>query len=392
MPGKCSFLKIRGIRKMPLSSKQIRRYSRHLVLPEVGTEGQEKLLNAKVLIVGLGGLGSSSAVYLASAGVGTLGLVDFDLVDLSNLQRQVIHSVKNVGKPKVESAKERITALNPDLNLNSYEMKLGKDNAISLIQGYDIVIDGSDNFSTRFLLNDACVFLKKPFVYGSVFRFEGQSSLFNAADAPCYRCLYPEPPPAGMVPSCVEVGVLGVLPGIIGLIQATECVKWIIGKGHLLTERLLLFNALEMKFREVKIEKDSDCPVCGKNPTITQLREEGEFCNSFSGNDSEKEITVKKLKNILDSKGKKILLIDVRESDEYRIANIQGAQLIPLRRLKIEAGKIDASKDIYVYCKTGGRSTEAVRILKELGFTKVKNVKGGIDAWRKEVDPSLPNY
>ena len=381
---------------MPLTNEQIQRYSRHLIMPEVGVEGQEKLLNAKILLIGAGGLGSPLGLYLSAAGAGTLGLVDFDLVDFSNLQRQVIHGTENVGQPKVESARARILSINPEVKVNVYSTRLTRENTLDILRDYDVVIDGTDNFPTRYLVNDACVFLKKPLVYGSIFRFDGQATVFKTPEGPCYRCLYPEPPPPGMVPSCAEGGVLGILPGIIGVMQATEAIKLILGKGEPLIGRLVLFNAMEMRFREVKLNKDPDCPVCGKNPTIKELIDYEQFCGLAGGNGSSSadidEITVKELKDIIDSRGSKVQVIDVREPEEYDIVHLPRSKLIPLGTLKERLNELDTADEIYVHCKMGGRSAKAVRILKEFGFKKARNVKGGIDAWADQIDPSLPKY
>ncbi len=382
---------------MPLSNEQIQRYSRHLIMPEVGVDGQEKLINAKILLIGAGGLGSPLGLYLAAAGVGTLGLVDFDHVDHSNLQRQIIHGTADVGRPKVDSAKERINSINPEVKVNTYQIRLTRDNIMDIVKEYDVVIDGTDNFQTRYLVNDACVFAKKPLVYGSIFRFDGQATVFKTPEGPCYRCLYPEPPPPGMVPSCAEGGVLGILPGIIGVIQATEGIKLILGKGETLVGRLLLFNAMEMRFREVTLRRDPDCPVCGKNPTVKELIDYDMFCGIGRGNGSTahetamEEVSVQELKKILDSK-KKVVVVDVREEEEYNIVHLPQSKLIPLATLKEHINELDTADEIYVHCKMGGRSAKAVKTLMEFGFKKVKNVKGGINAWAEEIDPSLPRY
>ena len=383
---------------MSLTNEHIQRYSRHLIMPEVGVDGQEKLLNARILLIGAGGLGSPLGLYLSAAGVGTLGLVDFDLVDFSNLQRQIIHRTEDVGRPKVESAKERILSINPETKVNIYTEKLTSENIMKIIENYDIVIDGTDNFPTRYLVNDACVFTKKPLIYGSIFRFDGQSTVFKTPEGPCYRCLYPEPPPPGMVPSCAEGGVLGILPGIIGVMQATEAIKLILGKGESLVGRLLLFNAMEMRFREVKIMRDPECPVCGDHPTIKQLIDYEQFCGLKKSEEAPQpavgleEVSVKELKSLLDSKGNKIVVVDVREPEEYQIVHLKESRLIPLGTLATRVNELDTADEIYVHCKLGGRSAQAVRILKTFGFKKVKNVKGGIDAWAREIDPSLPRY
>lgn len=383
---------------MSLTNEQIQRYSRHLIMPEVGVEGQEKLLKASILLIGAGGLGSPLGLYLSAAGVGTLGLVDFDLVDFSNLQRQIIHGTEDVGRPKVESARDRIHSINPETKVNIYTEKLTSENIMKIIKDYDIVIDGTDNFPTRYLVNDACVFTKKPLIYGSIFRFDGQSTVFKTPEGPCYRCLYPEPPPPGMVPSCAEGGVLGILPGIIGVMQATEAIKLILGKGETLIGRLLLFNAMEMRFREVKILRDPECPVCGDHPTIKQLIDYEQFCGLKRAEETPlasagvEEVSVKELKTILDSKGNKVVVVDVREQEEYQIVHLKQSRLIPLGTLSARVNELDTADEIYVHCKLGGRSAQAVRILKTFGFKKVKNVKGGIDAWAREIDPSLPRY
>ncbi len=384
---------------MKLNQEQVLRYSRHLIMPEVGVEGQEKLMDAKVLLIGSGGLGSPNALYLSAAGVGTLGLVDFDVVDHTNLHRQVIHGTDDVGKLKVESAREAIRDINPNVNVKTYNLPFNRDVAMDIASHYDIVVDGTDNFQTRYLTNDTCVFLKKPNVYASIFRFDGQATVFNPKDAesPCYRCLYPEPPPPGEVPSCAEGGVLGILPGLVGLIQATETIKLIIGKGRSLVGRLLLFNALEMTFDELKIRRNPHCPVCGKNPTITALVDYDQFCgigrgNEQGGNVSDTdEMTVKQLKARMDRKDK-FTLVDVREPSEYEIAQIPGARLIPLGDVAVRANELDTADDIIVHCRSGARSAKAIQVLKQLGFKKLTNVKGGILAWSDEIDPSVPKY
>jgi len=381
-----------------LSTEELKRYSRHLILPEVGLEGQKKLKSASVLLIGTGGLGSPLALYLAAAGVGRIGLVDFDVVDFSNLQRQVIHGTKDVGKLKVESAKETILDINPFTEVETYNTGLTSDNAMDIVAKYDIVIDGTDNFPTRYLVNDACVLLGKPNVYGSIFRFEGQSSVFWAEHGPCYRCLYPEPPPPGMVPSCAEGGVLGVLPGIVGLLQANEAVKLILGKGTPLIGRLLLFNALDMKFRELKLKKDPSCPVCGANPTVTALIDYQEFCGvpktdapATEENLAADEISPAQVKGRM-ARGEDFLLIDVREPHEYQIAKIEGAKLIPLGQLESRLGELDPDADIVVHCKMGGRSAKAQDLMYANGFTNVKNMVGGILRWADEVDPTVSKY
>ena len=378
-----------------LSGEEIRRYGRHLIMPEVGMDGQKKLKAASVLLIGAGGLGSPLGLYLAAAGVGRIGIVDFDVVDYSNLQRQVLHSTKDVGRPKLASAKERLEGINPFVKIETHEMHLSSENALALFADYDIVVDGTDNFPTRYLVNDACVITGKPNVYGSIFRFEGQVSVFATNDGPCYRCLYPEPPPPGLVPSCAEGGVLGILPGIIGTIQANETVKLIIGKGEPLIGRLLLFDALKTKFRELKLRKNPDCPVCGQHRTITSLIDYEAFCGVQAGWDSftreeQYEITVDELKKRLDNKDD-LFILDVREPQEYQICNLNG-YLIPLRDLPKRINELDTAKEIIVHCKVGGRSRQAVEFMKQSGFRKVKNLVGGIDEWAKLIDPALPRY
>ena len=378
-----------------LSGEEIRRYGRHLIMPEVGMDGQKKLKAASVLLIGAGGLGSPLGLYLAAAGVGRIGIVDFDVVDYSNLQRQVLYSTKDVGRPKLASAKERLEGINPFVKVETYEMHLSSENALGLFSGYDIIVDGTDNFPTRYLVNDACVITGKPNVYGSIFRFEGQVSVFATNDGPCYRCLYPEPPPPGLVPSCAEGGVLGILPGIIGTIQANETVKLIIGKGEPLVGRLLLFDALKTKFRELKLRKNPDCPVCGQHRTITSLIDYEAFCGVQAGWDSftregEYEITVDELKKRLDNKDD-LFILDVREPQEYQICNLNG-YLIPLKDLPKRINELDTAKEIIVHCKVGGRSRQAVEFMKLSGFRKVKNLVGGIDEWAELIDPAMPRY
>jgi adenylyltransferase/sulfurtransferase len=378
-----------------LSGEEIRRYGRHLIMPEVGMDGQKKLKAASVLLIGAGGLGSPLGLYLAAAGVGRIGIVDFDVVDYSNLQRQVLYSTKDVGRPKLASAKERLEGINPFVKVETYEMHLSSENALGLFSGYDIIVDGTDNFPTRYLVNDACVITGKPNVYGSIFRFEGQVSVFATNDGPCYRCLYPEPPPPGLVPSCAEGGVLGILPGIIGTIQANETVKLIIGKGEPLVGRLLLFDALKTKFRELKLRKNPDCPVCGEHRTITSLIDYEAFCGVQAGWDSftregEYEITVDELKKRLDNKDD-LFILDVREPQEYQICNLNG-YLIPLKDLPKRINELDTAKEIIVHCKVGGRSRQAVEFMKQSGFRKVKNLVGGIDEWAELIDPAMPRY
>jgi adenylyltransferase/sulfurtransferase len=377
-----------------LNREEFLRYGRHLIIPEVGLEGQRKLKSAGVLIIGAGGLGSPLAFYLTAAGVGRIGIVDFDVVDLSNLQRQILHTTKDVGRSKLESAREKLESLNPNVKIETYEMRLTSENALDLIKEYDIVVDGTDNFPTRYLVNDACVFLKKPNVYGSIFRFEGQVSVFYADKGPCYRCLYKEPPPPGLVPSCAEGGVLGVLPGIIGTIQALETIKLILGIGEPLIGKLLLFDALKMKFRELKLRKDPECPVCGENPTVKELIDYEAFCGITPEqilHQSGLEITPEELKEKLEN-GEDIILIDVREPVEYEINRIEGSKLIPLSKLPEKVNELDQTREIVLYCKMGGRSARAVQLLRELGFTRVKNLAGGIDAWIEKIDPTMPRY
>jgi len=377
-----------------LSNDEILRYSRHLIMPEVGMQGQQKLKAARVLCVGAGGLGSPLALYLGAAGVGTLGIVDFDVVDYTNLQRQIIHSTTDVGRKKLESAAEKLKAINPFLNLRSFETKLTSENALEIFQDFDIIADGTDNFPTRYLVNDACVLTGKPNVYGSIFRFEGQASVFATEEGPCYRCLYPEPPPPGLVPSCAEGGVLGILPGLVGVIQATEVIKLILGRGEPLIGRLLLVDALGMKFRELKLRKNPDCPACGTHPTITKLIDYNQFCG-IRGEEKPveaaiPEIQVEELKRRLDA-GDDIFVLDVREPHEYQICNL-GGHLIPLNDLPKRVNELDSSREIVAHCKMGGRSAKAVQFLRQAGFQKVSNLKGGILAWADRVDPKMPKY
>jgi sulfur-carrier protein adenylyltransferase/sulfurtransferase len=378
-----------------LSKEEILRYSRHLIMPEVGMDGQRKLKGASVLIIGAGGLGSPLALYLAAAGVGRLGLVDFDVVDFTNLQRQVIHGTADVGRSKLDSARERIEAVNPNVRVDTFDTRITSRNALELIRPYDVIIDGTDNFPTRYLVNDACVLLGKPNVYGSIFRFDGQASVFWAARGPCYRCLYPEPPPPGLVPSCAEGGVLGILPGVIGLIQATEAVKLIIGQGEPLIGRLLLYNALAMTFREMKLRKDPACPICGKNPTIQALVDYEEFCGLRPAKEdtsaARAAVGAGDLKKELDA-GRNIFLLDVREPHEWDICRIPGARLVPLGEIGNRIGEMDRQADIVCYCRSGGRSARAVKLLGENGFSRVRNLTGGILAWSDQVDPSIPKY
>ena len=379
-----------------LTRDQILRYSRHLIMPEVGVEGQEKLVHAKILLIGAGGLGSPLGLYLAAAGVGTLGIVDFDAVDFTNLQRQIIHRTEDVGKLKVDSAKERIIAINPEVTVRTYNTRLSRENILGLIKDYDVVIDGTDNFPTRYLVNDACVFQKKPNIYGSIFRFDGQATVFYPFKGPCYRCLYPEPPPPGMVPSCAEGGVLGVLPGIIGVIQATEAIKLIIGKGEPLIGRLLLYNALQMSFREVKLRCDPNCPVCGDHPTITALIDYEQFCGLTRGEEgksqtTEYDLNPAQVKELL-TRDPKVVLLDVREPHEYEIGHIEGAKLIPLSELHLRTNELDTADTVVVHCHHGPRSQQAMKILEHFGFKKLKHLHGGIDAWAEHVDPEMARY
>jgi adenylyltransferase/sulfurtransferase len=381
---------------MQLNNDEIRRYSRHLILPEVGLAGQKKIKATSVLCIGAGGLGSPIAMYLAAAGIGKLGIVDFDTVDFSNLQRQILHTDADVGRPKAQSAKETIAGINPNCDVVIHNTRISSENAFDLIRPYDIVVDGTDNFPTRYLTNDACVLLQKPNVYGSIFRFEGQASVFAPhLGGPCYRCLYPEPPPPGMVPSCAEGGVLGVLPGIIGCIQATEILKLAIGKGSSLVGRLLLFNALDMKFRELKLRRDPQCPVCGDQPTIKELIDYEMFCGIAlepEPTTNPDEVTVQEMKRALDDPGLGIKVIDVREPDEYEIAHVNGVPLIPLGTLPDRFTELDPNQQIYIHCKSGVRSLKAAQFLKEQGFKYAKSVKGGIAAWADEIDPRVPKY
>jgi sulfur-carrier protein adenylyltransferase/sulfurtransferase len=381
--------------KASLSKQEVMRYSRHLIMPEVGMEGQLKIKRAKVLCIGTGGLGAPLGLYLAAAGVGRIGLVDFDVVDTTNLQRQVLFGTSDVGRPKTEAAAERLRNLNPEIQIETFDTHLTSANALELFKDYDIIVDGTDNFPTRYLVNDACVITGKPNVYGSIFRFEGQITVFGYPGGPCYRCLYPEPPPPGLVPSCAEGGVLGVLPGIVGTIQAAETLKLIIGKGEPLIGRLLLFDALAMKFRELKLRKNPECPVCGEHPTQTKLIDYAEFCG-VRGEEGPTtvtnvpEITPKELKTRLD-RGDDIYVLDVREPHEYQICNING-HLIPLGELSQRVHELDSSHEIVAHCKSGKRSAEAVEFLRGAGFRKVSSLKGGILAWSDQVDSSVPKY
>ncbi len=389
---------------MGLTNEQVKRYSRHLIMPEVGVEGQEKLINSSVLCIGAGGLGSPLALYLAAAGVGHLGILDFDVVDFSNLQRQIIHSEKTIGELKVESAKKRLLELNSDIKVTTYNEMLTSENAMEIIKDYDIIVDGTDNFATRYLVNDSCVLLGKPNVYGSIFRFEGQVSVFDAKKGPCYRCLYPEPPPPGLVPSCAEGGVLGILPGIIGTLQAAETVKLILEKGNPLIGRLLFLDVLEMQPREMKLRKDPNCPICGENATIKALIDYEEFCGIGRGElgleettkreDSEgdvMEINIDQFKEMLDN-GNDVVILDVREYHEYDICNIEGSVLIPLGEIADRLDELNEDDEIVVHCHQGGRSMRATQFLRDKGFKNVKNLEGGIDAWAEKHDPDMPRY
>jgi molybdopterin/thiamine biosynthesis adenylyltransferase/rhodanese-related sulfurtransferase/molybdopterin converting factor small subunit len=390
---------VKAVELPTLSNDEIARYSRHLIMPEVGMEGQRRLKAASVLMIGTGGLGAPTGMYLAAAGVGRLGILDFDVVDESNLQRQIIHGTRDVGRPKIESARDRLRDINPHVQLETYEERLTSENALRLFAEYDIVVDGTDNFPTRYLVNDACVLTGKPNVYGSIFRFEGQASIFWAERGACYRCLYPEPPPPGLVPSCAEGGVLGVLPGIVGAIQANETIKLILGAEGVLVNRLLLFDAWRMRFRELKLRKDPACPVCGEHATIKELIDYEEFCGlrppaleEVKEERKMEEITASQLKERLDC-GDDLQVIDVREPNEYEIARLPGTKLIPLGQVTSRMSEIDPARETVVHCKGGVRSAKAIAALTEAGFTgKLVNLKGGIAAWSDEVDPSVPKY
>jgi adenylyltransferase/sulfurtransferase len=378
-----------------LSKEEILRYSRHLIMPEVGMDGQLKLKQAQVLLIGAGGLGAPLGLYLAAAGVGRLGIVDFDVVDFTNLQRQITFSTKDVGRKKAEAARERLSSMNPDIQIDTFDTRLTSENALELFKDFDIIVDGTDNFPTRYLVNDACILLGKPNVYGSIFRFEGQVTVFGAPAGPCYRCLYPEPPPPGLVPSCAEGGVLGVLPGIVGSLQAMETIKLILGVGESLAGRLLLFDALAMRFRELKVRQNPACPICGENRTINKLIDYEEFCG-IRGEEAPAvttgipEITPRELKTRLD-RGDDLFILDVREPHEYQICNIHG-HLIPLGDLPKRVSELDSSREIVAHCRSGKRSADAVEFLQKAGFKKIWNLKGGILAWSDEVDPSVPKY
>jgi adenylyltransferase/sulfurtransferase len=376
-----------------LSNEEIARYSRHLIMPEVTIEGQRRLKASSVLLVGAGGLGSPASLYLAAAGVGRIGIVDFDVVDESNLQRQIVHDTSWLGKPKLESAKSRLSALNPHIAIETYDAALTRDNALVIMQDYDVIVDGTDNFQTRYLTNDACFFLKKPNVYGSIFRFEGQASVFWPGKGPCYRCLYPEPPPPGMVPSCAEGGVLGVLPGVIGGIQATEALKILMGIGEPLVGRLLLYDALAMGFKQLRLRRNPECPLCGDEPTIHELQDYVAFCGveETEALEGVEEITASELKQRLDA-GDDIEMVDVREPHEWAICRIDGARSVPLSDLDERLHEFDSSRTYVMQCKVGVRSAMAIGQLQQAGFRRLLNLRGGVTAWAREVDPSMPTY
>jgi molybdopterin/thiamine biosynthesis adenylyltransferase/rhodanese-related sulfurtransferase/molybdopterin converting factor small subunit len=381
-------------RDVPLSNDEILRYSRHLIIPDVGMDGQKRLKAARVVCIGAGGLGSPLSLYLAAAGVGTIGIVDFDVVDYTNLQRQIIHFTQDVGRKKLHSAAEKLTAINPYLEIRPFETRLTSQNALEILRDFDVVVDGTDNFPTRYLVNDACVLLGKPNVYGSIFRFEGQASVFAAKEGPCYRCVYPEPPPPGLVPSCAEGGVLGILPGLVGVIQATETIKLLLGTGEPLIGRLLLVDALRMRFRELRLKKNPECPMCGPERKIHALIDYEEFCG-VRGEEAPAgvgvpEISPEALKRKIDAR-EEVFILDVREPHEYRICNL-GGHLIPLNDLPKRVHELDSSRDIVVHCRSGGRSAKAVEFLRQAGFRKVRNLAGGILAWSERVDPNVPRY
>jgi sulfur-carrier protein adenylyltransferase/sulfurtransferase len=387
------------VTSVALTAQEIQRYARHLIMPEVAMHGQKRLKAAKVLCIGTGGLGSPLSLYLAAAGVGTLGLVDFDVVDISNLQRQIIHFTSDVGRPKISSAEAKLTAINPELKIIRHELAVDSSNALDIFAGYDVIVDGTDNFPTRYLVNDACVLLGKPNVYGSIFRFDGQATVFSPPEGPCYRCLYPEPPPPDLVPNCAEGGVLGILPGLIGVVQATETVKLILGVGKPLIGRLLLYDALEMTFREMKVRKNPKCPICGPNPTIQALIDYQEFCGvagasstpAAANGSALDEIAPRELQALFESK-QPPLVLDVRNPEEIAICRIAGSTVIPLPELPNRLGELDSARSMVVHCKSGVRSAKAIALLQGAGFSKLKNLKGGILAWIKDVDPSLPSY
>ncbi len=376
-----------------LTREEIARYSRHLIMPEVTIAGQRRLKAGSVLLVGTGGLGSPAALYLAAAGVGRIGLVDYDVVDESNLQRQVVHDTSFIGKPKLDSARARLNALNPHVQIETHATSISSDNALQIMKDYDVIVDGTDNFETRYLTNDACYLLKKPNVYGSIFRFEGQASVFWPDKGPCYRCLYPEPPPPGLVPSCAEGGVLGILPGVVGTIQATEALKILLGVGEPLVGRLLLYDALAMSFEELKLRRDPKCPLCGENPTIKELQDYVAFCGTGRGEGEEavEEITARELKRRRDA-GEALEVIDVRDPHEWEICRIPGTRLVPLGSLSEHLHEFDSSKTYVMHCKSGVRSAKAINQLRKAGFRKLLNLKGGILAWSREVDPTVPTY
>lgn len=386
--------------EVELSPEEIRRYSRHLIMPEVALEGQKKLKTASVLCIGTGGLGSPMAMYLAAAGVGKIGLVDFDVVEFSNLQRQIIHYTADVGRPKLESAAEKLQAINPEIEIVTHETIFDSGTAMNIAKDYDIIADGTDNFPTRYLANDVCVLLGKPNVHASIFRFEGQTSVFYAEEGPCYRCLYPDPPPPGEVPSCAEGGVFGVLPGVMGTIQATEIIKLILGVGEPLIGKLLLFDALDMSMRTLKLRRDPDCPICGENPTIHELIDYEQFCGVPIGTEyvedtlsPEWEITATELAAQMSRDGRELVIVDVREPHEAEIADLpRKSKLIPLGELPARMHELDSTDEIVLYCRSGARSAQALRLLRDAGFTRLKNLKGGVLAWSDDVDPSVPKY
>ncbi len=379
-----------------LSNQEVARYSRHLIMPEVGMEGQLKLKAASVLCIGAGGLGSPVAMYLAAAGVGRIGIVDFDVVDFSNLQRQIIHGTTDVGRPKLESARDSLAEINPEVQVELHDAELSSQNALDLLGGYDIIVDGTDNFPTRYLVNDACVILGKPNAYGSIFRFEGQVSVFATADGPCYRCMFPEPPPPGLVPSCAEGGVLGILPGVVGTLQATEAIKLILGAGEPLIGRFVIFDGLKGRFRELKVRRDPDCPVCGDHPTVTALIDYEQFCGVVPATVMEEladgtEVTVEELKARLDEQGG-VFILDVRDPPEYEICRIPGSTLIPLGDLPTRLQELEGRDEMVVHCKSGVRSAKAVRLLHDAGFKNARNLRGGMLRWIDRIDPTLPKY
>jgi adenylyltransferase/sulfurtransferase len=381
----------------PLSQQEIARYSRHLIMPEVGVDGQKRLKASAMMLIGAGGLGSPLALYLAAAGVGRIGIIDFDVVDFSNLQRQVLHGTPDVGRPKLHSARDRLAAINPEVRVDLYEERLSSQNALRIFEPYDVIIDGTDNFPTRYLVNDGCVLLKKPNVYGSIFRFDGQASVFWPPHGPCYRCLYPEPPPPGEVPSCAEGGVLGILPGVIGVIQATEAVKLILGKGEPLVGRLLHYDALQMRFREYRVRRNPKCPMCGDDPTIKTLIDYEQFCG-VRGQEAPAPavagaalITPEEVKARLD-RGERLFILDVRSPNEYQICRIPGSTLLPLPELGQRFSEVPRDREVVVHCKSGMRSAKAVQFLRDQGYTKLKDLAGGILAWAERIDPSMPKY